>query len=523
MGMARWGVVCLLVMFGCGDGSSSSGGGATDMDASMGHADSSPGSRDAGDPDAPPGDPDAGPGDPDASSPRDAMPPDASDGADGSPDAMPGGECPPLDGEGDGVTPAFIETIESSVPDPQSAASAILLTVDDADDCSFVVGGYSRAGAVTLGRGEPNETAMPADVWFVARYEAAGQLAWAVDLGAHPPTDDRMRVRVMAGGGVAVVKQDGLFGNTLQHLSADGVVLDDPMPLPFGVARPLDDGGAYLGSGGLQRITADGDVVWARSITTPPESIDELPDGRLVLAGGFNFGGVVLNAGEPDEQVIDTSRDGCYVALYGSDGSLQWVRAIELSGVERPLCAAAAGDGWVGAWIRYYIDDWTTFRIATGTGPPIETDEVNAVVVRYEDTGELTWAHTLFESLEESSVGFEYQALSVDPQRGTLTVGGLADIGGGFTQIFPDTASSGGGFGGEPNQGWFGRFGADGSIVGLVPLSSPQPGESSVNATATRIDGSAIVVGYFSGTLVLGPLEATPAGGWEAGFIAEVH
>jgi hypothetical protein len=40
---------------------------------------------------------------------------------------------------------------------------------------------------------------------------------------------------------------------------------------------------------------------------------------------------------------------------------------------------------------------------------------------------------------------------------------------------------------GEPDRGWFGRFGGDGSIVGL-PLSSAQPGESSVKPAATRID-----------------------------------
>jgi hypothetical protein len=496
MGIARARVVFVLVMFGCGNGRSNSGDG-TDTDASTGN------------PDATPGDPDAQPVDRDASSEADA-----------SLDAAPRGECPPLDGVGDGVTPAFLETIAS--PDPQSPGSAILLTVDDAADCSFVVGGYSRAGAVTLGAGEPAETTMPADVWFVARYEATGQLAWAVDLGAHELTAELMTVRVMASGGVAVVKQQGFPDNTLQHLSADGVVLDDPMLLQTSVVYPLDDGGAYIGSDALQRISADGEVVWSRSIGQP-QSIDELPDGRVVHAGRFNFDGVVLSRGQPDEQAIDTDRHGCYVALYGSDGSLEWVRVIDVDGVDPPHCAAAAGDGWVGAWVRYYIDDWAIFRIGTGSGSPIQTDLENAVVIRYEDTGELTWASTILESLEESQVAVARKGLSVDPQRGTVTVGGPADGGARFRRIFPAPPLFGGDFIGEPNQGWFGRFAADGSIVGLVPLASAQPGESSVNATATRIDGSAIVVGHFYGTLVLGPLQATPTGGFEAGFIAEVH
>ena len=101
-------------------------------------------------------------------------------------------------------------------------------------------------------------------------------------------------------------------------------------------------------------------------------------------------------------------------------------------------------------------------------------------------------------------------------------MGGPADGGGAFTRIFPAPPLFGG-LGGEPDQGWCGRFGADGSIVGLVSLSSAQPGASSVNATATRIGGSVIVAGHFYGTLVLGPLQTTPAGGFEAGFIAEVH
>ncbi len=473
MGIARGRVVFVLVMLGCGDGTSNSGDGTTVPDASTRSPDASPERPDASN-------------EADASAPADASDgADAFGGADASPDSAPGVECPPLDGEGDGVTPAFLETIASAVPDPQSPASAILLTVDDAADCSFVVGGYSRAGAVTLGDGEPAETTMPANVWFVARYEATGQLAWAVDLGAHDGTADRMTVRAMAGGGVAVVLQQGFFDSTLQHLSADGVVLDDAMLLQATVVVPLDDGGAYIGSGALQRITAEGEIVWSRGIGSP-QSIDVLPDGRVVHAGRFSFEGVVLSGGEPDEQVIDTGRDGCYVALYGSDGSLQWVRVIDVDGVDAPLCAAAGGDGWVGAWVRYYIDDWTIFRIATGSGPPIETTEENSVMVRYEDTGELTWAYTVFESLEESQVAFARKALSVDPQRGTLTVGGLADGGGGFSRIFPAPALFGG-FGGEPDQGWFGRFGADGSIVGLVPLSSAQPGESSVNATATHV------------------------------------
>jgi len=513
MGTVRIGVVSLvLVMAGC-DGSSDSGDGSREPDASSVNPDAS------GSPDGSSGIPDASSGNPDGSSD-----PDGSRGADASPtDATPGGECPPLDGEGGGVTPGWVRTIASEVPDPQSPASAILLSVDDAPDCSFVTGGYSRAGSVVLGQGEPAETTIPADVWFVARYQASGALAWAVDLGAHDGTADLMTVRMLAGGDVAVIRELGSVQTTLQHLSADGVVLDEPRVLDGYVVHPLADGGAYVARpGAMERIGASGEVLWVRGISSSPQSIAELSDGRVVHAGAFEFGGTVLNGGQPDEQVIDTQRDGCYVALYGSDGSLEWVRTIDLAGIAVPACAAAGADSWVAAWVTYPIDDWAIFRIATGSGPPIETSLRNSVVVRYQDTGELTWAYTTLEAAEESFLGFGRESLSVDAERGTATVGGRVDGGSRFDRIFPAPSVSAE-LASEPDQGWFARFGADGSIVGPVGLSSEQPGESSVNATATRADGSAILAGHFSGTLVLGPFQVTPEGGFQKGFVAEVH
>jgi hypothetical protein len=395
------------------------------------------------------------------------------------------------------MTPGWAET--AVLPDPEASASAVVLSVDDAPDCSFVTGGTSQAG------------------WFVARHQESGALEWAVDLGPREPLDLLMSVRAMPGGEIAVVRQRGSSQRSLVRLSADGAVLGEPVIMNGVAVHALADGGALVArSGALERLAASGQRLWIRSIGDYPQTIAELPDGRVVHAGGFDFSGAVLNRGLPDEQIIETKRDGCYVALYGADGSLEWARTIDTDGQQVPTCGAAAADTWVAAWVLYQSEDRVIFRIATGTAPPIETTLRSAVVVRYGDSGELDWAYTV-----DGRIALGPEALSVDAASDTSTVGGVVDGGVALTQIFP---APGGqaviGFG--LDQGWFARFAADGSILGAIGLWTEATPGSTIQATATRANGSALLAGDFSGTLVLGPFEIAPEAGFSP-FIAEVH
>jgi len=479
-----------------------------------------------GDPESSPDDggstiPDAAPADAsgaDASGSADAAVIDASTGADGG-DAGNPGACPAL--RGDGLTPGWLEGIVSQ--DPALPGGTRVLAVAAAADCSFVAGGFTILGDVVFGQGEPGQASLAADTWFVARYRADGTFEWVVDIGDRDAGDfERMKLRVMPDDGVAAVRSAGSSDSILVRISADGVVLGEPVPLDRSVVLPLADGGAYTADDFvLERRDARGAVLWSR-LGGYEGSIAGLADGRVVVAGGYDTQGITLSAGQPDQIVIDTADDGCYVALYEPDGSLLWARMIDVDGSVVPSCRAAAGDDWLAAFVRYGgPNDTVEFRIWPGSGPPIQAGFWQAMVLRLDQTGQLAWHRGIGGVSEDQTFDIQAEALSVSADSdGLVTVGGLMD---GTIAFQQDDTGDAVQVTSEADQAWFARYDPGGLLLGPIQVSTDAPGTSRIVATATRSDGSAILAGNFTGTFVLGPLQLVSGSTLDQGLLAEVH
>jgi hypothetical protein len=439
-------------------------------------------------------------------------------GADSGIDAANPGNCPSL--VGDGLTPGWLHGIVSQ--DPAAPGLSLVISADAAADCSFVIGGVVLFGDVVFGPDEPGQTAVDGDSWFIARYRADGTLDWVTDIADRSSSDEQdIRVHVMPDGSVAAVRAAGVNSSTLVRVSADGVVQGEPTLLDARIVLPLADGGVYLARNfAFERRDAAGQVLWSRVVGIP-RSITPLADGRVIQAGNYDFVGITLNQGQPDELVIETNENGCYVAMYGADGSLEWARMIDLDGTLLPICRAEAGDDWLAMRLEYpSVDERADFLIWPGDGSTIEAGRWHAMVLRFEASGQLAW----YRGIDALGLfGFGAQALSLAPGNGGMvTVGGVMSGSAFFQGI---DAGNGVGISAGPLQAWFARYAADGQLVGAVGQASSDepPPTSEITATATRIDGSAILAGHFTGPFALGPFELTADLTLPQGLVAEVH
>jgi len=446
---------------------------------------------------------------------------DAAAGADGG-DADGGttAGCPPPAGGSDGLTLAWLKGVLSG------GGAARLIAVDAAPDCSFVVGGLTfGTGPVVFGQGEPDETTLDSDgpTGFVARYRADGTFDWVVDVGPIQLGLQTLSLHVMDDGTTAVVGDTGISTRRLTRVSPDGEVVGEPATVDGNVVLPRPDGGLYVAhqQSGLERRSADGEVMWRRSIGSYPETIVELDDGRVLVGGGYETQGVTLSFGFPDQVVIDTANDGCYAALYGPDGSLEWVRHVDVDGNLVPNCGAAAADEWVAMWLQYpNPNDREDFIVYPGDGPPIVAAGLQAMVIRYELDGGLAWFRGITTATEDDTIVIQRPSFSVDPGAGGMvTLGGQLDGTVLFaTEQFPSSYTL---VTSEENQGFFARYAADGTLSGVREFSSAESGDSWLEASATRADGAVIAVGEFSGTLVIDPFELAPGSAY--GFLFVAH
>lgn len=148
-------------------------------------------------------------------------------------------------------------------------------------------------------------------------------------------------------------------------------------------------GGGEGGAGGPVALT------WAQSAGGTSRDrgsgLGVLTDGSFLLSGGFQET-VTFGAGEPNETTLtsDGVRD-VYVARYGGDGALSWVKRAGGAGEELAMGIALFGDA--SSVVCGPFEQVATF----GAGEPAETeltsDGSNDVfIARYNADGTLAWA-----------------------------------------------------------------------------------------------------------------------------------
>lgn len=212
--------------------------------------------------------------------------------------------------------------------------------IDLLDDGSSLVTGYYGAVATTFGVGDPNQTALPytgsLDV-FVARYNADGTLAWVRRAGG-PSFDEANSISAFTDGGCVI-------GGFFVEASVFG-----PGELGATTLTSISSSGDYF----LARYAPDGELMWARSGGGGEDgdslrSVAAGADGSCVVAGQFE-GVAVFDPDGPGQTFrIAEGLIDAFVARFGADGRLLWVRTIGGIETDKAFGAAVYSDGSVAA------------------------------------------------------------------------------------------------------------------------------------------------------------------------------
>ncbi len=203
-----------------------------------------------------------------------------------------------------------------------------------ADGSGVVVGSF--VGEAVLGAGEPDETRLVAQDGadaFVARYRADGSLDWARRMGG-TENDIARGVAALPDGSCLVAGYfwgDILFG---EGESAETLA--------------ATDGNADLF---VARLLPGGDLAWARTAGgldhDYAHAIAAFPDGSCVVVGAYGARPATFGRGEPNETTLPDGGAGMdlFVARYGADGALSWVRGVAGGEFSGPQSVAAYPDG----------------------------------------------------------------------------------------------------------------------------------------------------------------------------------
>ena len=361
-----------------------------------------------------------------------------------------------------------------------------------ADGTILVGGGF--VGSSVFGTGDLTETTVTAvGDWydaFIARYSPVGVLEWVEQAGGPDAADTYGDfVNGIDVGADETVYVTGEFTDTVT----------------FGV---LEVGETSLVSAGgtdvfVARLAADGSTLWARRVggvdNDYGQGIAVLSDGSAVVAGLFRET-ATFGAGEAGETVLTSAggQDG-FVARYGADGALLWVRQFGASGSDWALgVSAAPGDAAV-------VTGMFVGTVALGAGEPgattLMSDSYDLMVARYGPDGSLDWANSAegTDGTDEHDTGTGVSVLS----DGTVIVGAYFSSSITFATGLPEeiTLASDGSY-----DGCVAEFAADGTFRWARRLGGA--GGDFLRSVSATASGAILGTGSFHDTAVFGPGEA---------------
>ncbi len=207
--------------------------------------------------------------------------------------------------------------------------------IDAFPDGSFVLG-VKRAGTLTLGAGEHNETTIGSgSTDLVVRYHADGTLDW-VRAAAGSPSATSLSTQVAA----------LLDGTTVAAISfSPGAV-----SFPGATIDPVlvEDENRTV----IVRFDADGEPTLAKVVAGVladeghGDRMDGYQDGGVLLTGYLQNHSEVFGAGEINETLLEPSAGNtAYMARYNADLSLDWARAPSATSHTLGLGAATFANG----------------------------------------------------------------------------------------------------------------------------------------------------------------------------------
>lgn len=350
--------------------------------------------------------------------------------------------------------------------------SGWISSVSPMEDSGVVVVG-TFAGTLTFAEGRQLTSRGEHDA-FVARYRKDGTVAWLKQIG-DLGYDAALNVTAVGYNEVAVI---GFFyGSTIVE---EQTSTHPPLVL---ISSGAQDQDCFIA-----RLASDGSTRWAKRIGGPGQETCRAGAGtalgEVFLTGAVGTG-AVFGGGEVNEHITAGLEGPIFTALYGSDGSLRWVR---FAGGQ------ANGQGFditlLGADPSPVVAGFFGGTAVFGSGDSaisLPQQGGAAFAARYAHDGTLMWAKQM--------AGAKGGASSIDADAdGTMLVlGGRFEITGTFGQLTLHEGSL-------AQVGWLARMRPDGTTASAVKLSGVDPGK-----VRWLRDGGIAMTASFGGALVFGP------------------
>ena len=364
------------------------------------------------------------------------------------------------------------------------------------DDGTTVITGYFNDTA-TFGAGEANETTFTSageeDI-FVAKYNAAGTLAWAKRAGG--TLLDRAKGIASYSDGSTVITGAFSGSATFGAGEANETVLASP--------------GDW--DGFIARYNADGTLAWAKraggSSRATGKGITSFSGGTAVMVGRFS-GSATFGPGEANETVLTSAGDfDICVAKYNADGTLAWAKRAGGTIKDDNQGAASFDDG--SSVVIGYFGETATF----GPGEANETTLTSAgdydvCVAKYNADGTLAWAKRAGGT--DRNLGKRVTSRSDGTSIVTGRMVGTATFGPG--EANETTLTSAGDY-----EAFIAKYNADGALAWAKRAGGTLADRG--KDVAVSSGWASMATGYFSGTATFGAGEAnettlTSAGGWD--------
>jgi len=378
-------------------------------------------------------------------------------------------------------------------------ATDIAKGITPLSDGTSVVTGYFY-GTATFGAGEANETTFTSageeDI-FVAKYNAAGTLAWAKRAGG--TLLDRAKGIASYSDGSTVITGAFSGSATFGAGEANETVLASP--------------GDW--DGFIARYNADGTLAWAKraggSSRATGKGITSFSGGTAVMVGRFS-GSATFGPGEANETTLTSAGDlDICVAKYNADGTLAWAKRAGGTIKDDNQGAASFDDG--SSVVIGYFGETATF----GAGEANETtltsagsgENYDVCVAKYNSDGTLAWAKRAGGT--DRNLGKRVTSRSDGTSIVTGRMVGTATFGPG--EANETTLTSAGDY-----EAFIAKYNADGALAWAKRAGGTLADRG--KDVAASSGWASMATGYFSGTATFGAGEAnettlTSAGGWD--------
>jgi hypothetical protein len=254
------------------------------------------------------------------------------------------------------------------------------------DGSAFITG--SSFGESTFGAGERRETTLvPGDQQgqvFVARYDARGSLLWA--RGALGFDEDTGSSIAVTPEGSALVA--GRFALQLEFAAGEersSMLVSGSQPNPISRDHSVDAFVALYDS--------EGGLAWAKRAGGPDDeraqSVAPLSGKRAIVGGTFGSGAVFGPQEEGEVTLTAKGANSAFIAEYGADGTLTWVKPVGGSGNSDGGGVAVTGKAGF-LLVGSFTED-ASFEGLKGSVELTAVGSADVFLARYDASGRASW------------------------------------------------------------------------------------------------------------------------------------